>query len=143
MKLTLTQDPTHYTTDKNGAKLLTKKGKPYVRCYLKTKEYGAESLSGFGSETTQGWKKGQEIEADVVEVKSADGTKTFFNFKLPERENAGGMSQADRDTLTRIELTQERIISGIKEVLAILQTETDKINYPVSGNDMPDFGPEN
>lgn len=129
MKLTLTS-VTHYDKKKDGSALIDKYGKPYFRAVVKCQEYGSEFLSGF---VYNQLKEGQTIDADVKE--EMYNGKPQRKFQLMKKERGGTFTEADRDTLIRLEIAVEQIKSGITELLAQKGT--------VTKDDMPFVYPEN
>ena len=67
----------HNTHNKKGQEYISKNGKPYELCSIKdSKGY----ISGFGNQTTNAWKVGDEIEIEITP------NGNFRNFKLPAKE---------------------------------------------------------
>ena len=67
----------HNDTDQAGSPLVTKAGKPYVRCMIySTGTDGEEKkISGFGSENTKMWMANDEVDVEITE------SNGYLNFK--------------------------------------------------------------
>ena len=64
----------HNKNKKNGDPYISKDGKPYEVCAIKTDD---GYVNGFANATTRSWKVGDEVELDII----MNGD--YKNFKLP------------------------------------------------------------
>lgn len=64
---------------------VSKAGKPYTSCSIKTVEHGEEWLNGFGNAQTKSWNPGDEVEVDVYEEEYMG--KTYTKFKTLTAED--------------------------------------------------------
>lgn len=141
MKVTLT-GVWHNATNKDGKPFISKKGKPYERCSIKTQEHGDRYLSGFGNKTTKGWNVGDAVEIIVEE------SGNFLNFSLPKEEK-GGLTDMDREMFMRMEKKIDSINWHIIEFLRAQKggqpmypsPEVEGIDTSKSG-DVPEINPE-
>lgn len=109
-----------YRTDtkKDGTKLVTKQGKPYVRVGIQTKEHGDQWLSGFDAKGwTSEWKEGDVVNVTIEE--------TEWN----------GKKQLQFSEISRIDLLEARVakleqqlLPGMAHVQAEKVPEKEKIN---------------
>lgn len=68
-------------TDKAGAKLMSKAGKPYTKCNIQTQQHGERYLSGFGNKTNENWKAGDEVEIKITQ------NGEWLNYETPKAED--------------------------------------------------------
>lgn len=87
----------------------SKAGKPYESLSIKTDRHGEKFLGGFGSKETNDWKVGDEVEIEVKEVASADGTKTYLNFDYARKPSLETRIIALEGTLTLLKNAMEPI----------------------------------
>lgn len=93
-------------------------GKDYTSLSLKSVEYGERFINGFGNKDNMAWKSGDIVDLEIKEVEK-DGKK-YLNFEMPERAKGGGtFTEADRNTLIRLEIAVEQIKSGLSKLLSI------------------------
>ena len=66
---------------------ISKKGKPYTRCSIKTTDRNGQEvwLSGFGNNTTKSWADGQVVELEVYQEEY--NGKTSLKFHSPQDIN--------------------------------------------------------
>lgn len=98
---------THFTKNRDGGALVTKDGKPYTRCLVNTED--GRTISGFGSQTTNGWQVGDTVELDITQ------NGNYFNFKIP-RVNLFEI-QARIEELEKTIKEQEERIGQIEAML--------------------------
>ena len=103
----------HNAKNKAGQPFISKTGKPYERCSIKTEEHGDKYLSGFGNKTTKEWQVGEEVDL-IVEEKG-----DFLNFSLPKVE---GGSSLDKETLMRLEKKLDAITWHVVEMAKSMKT---------------------
>lgn len=85
MQVTLTKI---YTTnkDKQGNELKSKKGVPYTRMSIKTKEHGEDWISGFQNTENREWKEGDTVEV-IIEEKAGNNGVIYKNFSVPKKQD--------------------------------------------------------
>ena len=66
----------------NNEDKVSKNGKPYTRCSIKTEGTGDEWINGFGNETTKTWNPGDEVEVRLFD-EEYEG-KTYKKFEAPK-----------------------------------------------------------
>ncbi len=100
----------HFTKDKEGNPLVSKKGKPYTRCLIDTTD--GRTLSGFGNNTTSNWNEGMEVEIDVSTVEK--NGNTYYNFNTPK---AGAIDLSE-------------VHSKLDQILTILNANSGSLDIP-------------
>jgi uncharacterized coiled-coil protein SlyX len=99
-----------FTNDKDGKPLIGKTGKPYTRILLKAKEYGDNTISGFGQKESDAWKAGDEVRLDVVEV--TKGEKTYYNFNYVDQD------AENMDAISKLQKGMEALLNRVKRLEA-------------------------
>lgn len=129
MKVTLT-GVWHNATNKAGQPFMSKAGKPYERCSIKTAQHGEKYLSGFGNKTTKTWQVGEEVDILVEE------NGEYLNFSLPKVE-VGGLSELDREMFMRIEKKLDNVNWYIVEMAKAFKNKVPMYPTPeVEGIDV-------
>ena len=121
----------HQSANKEGVPYVSKAGKPYERCSIKTAQHGEKYLSGFGSKTTRVWQVGDEVEIEIEQKGE------YLNFSVPKVEQ-GGFTDQDRERMRRI----EGLLANINDHVMRLYKHAgiDKTpDYP-EYDKAPDFG---
>ena len=102
---------THYEKDKQGNPLISKQGKPYSRCMIKTQDN--RTLSGFGSQVTQAWKPNDEVEIEITQ------NGQWLNFRLPPkqptRDEFASLSFELKALTVRIETLERKVFGSVEE----------------------------
>lgn len=132
-----------------------KNNKPYTSLSIRAKEYGERYLSGFGSAANAGWAVGQEVEvADVKEVASKDGTKTYLNFEMPKKADPNVEVAALRVSMDELNRKFERMREAMAPIWKDWNARTttksvqsfpgmnEKEVAEVNSTLIPDFNPE-
>ena len=102
-------------------------GKTFTSVGIQTVEYGSRWLSGFGRNDNATWKEGDVIEVEVTESDRQDKSgQPYLNFTMPERRPAGGLSEADRNTLIAMQTALARIEAKLDQAL----TTTEEMPLP-------------
>lgn len=124
MEVTLTKI-THLTKDRDGNPLMTKAGKPYVRCLINTVEHGEKALSGFGGPATNSWKEGDKVNLEVEE------SGQYLNFKVP-RQSGVSNEKLDQilNKLTGISINQQIIMEHMGVKRGEEKPVEEKSDYP-------------
>lgn len=93
-----------YRTDKSkdGAPLISKKGKPYTRCSIKVSDpaYEDKWLSGFGGKITDAWTEGDVLELGEDILIEENGQ--YLNFSVPKKDPEAQLSMA-QDKIKELE----------------------------------------
>ncbi len=117
MKVTLT-----YV--KNDPKV-SKAGKPWTSCSIKTKEHGDLWLNGFGNKETKLWNVGDTIEVEVYE-EDYNG-KTYKKFKtISPEDRIDGLTKQLKQACDVIRGLDKRV-----KALEALEAKTVVKNSPV------------
>ncbi len=123
----------HITFIGRETKVSPKTNKPYERISLKVSEYGNRFLSGFGSQVTQNWKMGDDVELTVSEVANPKGGMSYLNFEYAKPD-----SLADR--VKRIEITVQQLEPMFREWKEKnSKVGSTNIPYPTEPQGQPNF----
>lgn len=121
-KLTITKIA-KFTTNKAGEPLKTKTGKPYTSVRIQAQQYGDTWLSGFGSQVTDSWKEGDEIEVEVTK------NGEYMNWSLPKKEDKV------HEGLEAIRNAQVAHTILLNQILEIIKPRAKKpSDYPTQSN---------
>lgn len=115
--------------DKQGKPLMSKAGKPYSKCAIKTLEHGDKWLSGFGGAWNQNWQEGDEVQIDVEQKGE------YLNFsKVDEIANSLARIKAIEDYLRNVvkPILDKNFTSDGKPVPTFNQISPVKVNTPVT-----------
>lgn len=121
-------------TDKAGAKLMSKAGKPYTKCNIQTQQHGEKYLSGFGNKTNENWKAGDEVEIKVTQ------NGEWLNYETPKAED---LQKNEIEVLkTKLWALTHRV-DEMAEYLKVKFGKADapKVEKPFDGIDYPDEQP--
>lgn len=118
---------TRYSKNSDGDELVTRDGKPYVRVVIECDEHKGKKISGFGSIGNAQWKAGDKVQVEIEQKGE------YLNFKTPKASGGSSFTEADRNTLIRIESTLQQVLNGMK-VLANVPDD-----YPTNDLGEPPF----
>src|SRR3990167_2193967 len=129
MELTITKITRNQRTS-------VKTGKPFTSVGIQTIEYASRWLSGFGSQVNAGWNEGDKISVEVTESAKLDKEgRPYLNFTMPQRpQGSTGLTEAQANQLTGIQLDISQIKSALASILVLLQTKPEDV---VDVEDMP------
>ncbi len=122
MQLTI-NSVTHYAEKKDGTPLVDKRGKPYQRAVIKTKETGTDFLSGF---VYQPLKEGQVIEAEVKEEEYNGKMSKKFHIVSKDKQEAEKTERALVYLSRNVDAslaTGQMILGEIKTLIKRLETK--------------------
>jgi len=106
MSLTITEIK-RYDKDKNGSPLVNRNGKPYQRVVIKVG--GNENqISGFGSELTDSWNVGDEVDVEITQ------SGKYWNFK----------------PATQKSMEANLVIAKLDEILSLLRGKQSQEHIP-------------
>lgn len=92
---------------------VSKMGKPYVKCVLKTLEHGAAWINGFGSPETWNWKIGDQVEIEVTD--SVWNGKVSKKFKVSQGQQ-GQLAQQYTAQQPIGHIPNEMLVQEIKKL---------------------------
>lgn len=117
--------------DKEGNKLVSKTGKPYSKCNIKTQQHGDKWLSGFGNKTNEGWKVGDEVEVKITQ------NGEWLNYETPKAEDI------QKNEIEVLKTKLWALTHRVDEMAEYLKIKLGKADRPKAsdGIDYPDKQP--
>ncbi len=111
-------------------------GKPYTSLGIKTTEYGATWLSGFGNKDNAHWKEGDKVDI-IITDRETDG-KIYKNFETPKKEDlANAEIEKLKNELTTLKMSIGNWdgVASITTTLHALDKRLTALAHSMQGSD--------
>jgi len=106
---------------------ISKAGKPYTRCSIKTEGTGDEWIDGFSNESTKSWQVGDEVELELYDDEYQG--KVYKKFRTPKPSDVA-IAAVDE---------VKRELALLKEGMMILTERINRLEKPPSKENFEDF----